>query len=369
MRHMERSDNREGQDGGSSVTAVEALRRAISPEALKLLIEAGADVNARDDIGCTAMHWVAHGWDRYFDPGAMLKVLIDAGADADARNGKGCTPLMALADSAVKNPRALEGIKCLLATGADYKAENVKGLDVSYWLWVRRFDKLWENLLRTNLCKAMCGAEKKANVDLLTVSCWGSAAEIESALSHGADVNARTKDGYTPLMFASAFNTMEAVQFLIDRGADVNAKSTQNRTALLFASMRDLPYQNDPDVVRALVEAGADVNARGDDGNTPLSEAVQAYGTDEIAVILIEAGADVETKGRYGYTALRQAMRCYNLKAAMALLAAGADPKNVFDDKREDEAKSEAKDKPKDDENSRFEACLRSYGLAALPII
>jgi ankyrin repeat protein len=59
------------------------------------------------------------------------------------------------------------------------------------------------------------------------------------------------------------------VKLLVERGADVNAKTTDGRTALIFACNMGMT-----EVVKLLVERGADVNAKTTDGHTPLSVAV-----------------------------------------------------------------------------------------------
>jgi ankyrin repeat protein len=58
------------------------------PGVVKLLLERGASVKARDNDGKTALHHAAeHGQD------AIAKILIDAGADVTARDAAGRTPL------------------------------------------------------------------------------------------------------------------------------------------------------------------------------------------------------------------------------------------------------------------------------------
>jgi ankyrin repeat protein len=62
-----------------------------------------------------------------------------------------------------------------------------------------------------------------------------NARELEIAhmlVAHGADVNARAKDGFTPLLNAE---TVELTRFLLEHGADPFAKSDQGETALDWA--------------------------------------------------------------------------------------------------------------------------------------
>ena len=106
---------------------------------------------------------------------------------------------------------------------------------------------------------------------------------IRELISVGADVNARSTDGWTPLMFAARKSTPEIVQLLLEKGADVNARGIFGRTPLMFAARKS----STPEMVQLLLEKGADVNARGPGDMTPLMFAASA----EIKQLLIDAGA------------------------------------------------------------------------------
>ena len=85
----------------------------------------------------------------------------------------------------------------------------------------------------------------------------GSYAALERLLSEGADVNARSNGGETPLMLAAALGRLDVLGLLIDRGADVNAATDAGNTALMLAAAR-----GQVDAARALIERGARVEHR-----------------------------------------------------------------------------------------------------------
>ena len=69
--------------------------------------------------------------------------------------------------------------------------------------------------------------------------CAGDTYKVKLLVSNGAGVNARSKQGRTPLLIAAASNdSYEVVKFLMDSGADVSARDSMGQTALLLATVR-----------------------------------------------------------------------------------------------------------------------------------
>jgi hypothetical protein len=91
------------------------------------------------------------------------------------------------------------------------------------------------------------------NEDLLAAARKGDAAVVKSLLDKGADVNAKSPYGSTPLFFACDRGHVEVAKLLIERGADVNVKDTfYGATALTWASMKGRV-----DMIKLLLDKGA----------------------------------------------------------------------------------------------------------------
>jgi serine/threonine-protein phosphatase 6 regulatory ankyrin repeat subunit B len=149
----------------------------------------------------------------------------------------------------------------------------------------------------------------------------GDYARVKRLIEKGADVNAQTSFGTTPLMVASAYGYTDIVKLLIEEGAYVNAQTKHGDTALMAAS--EMGYI---DIVKLLLEAGVDVNATREDyeRSTALMYASE-MGHPEVVELLIEKGVDINAKEWRGWTALMIASERGHIDVAKLLIEAGAD--------------------------------------------
>ena len=91
-------------------------------------------------------------------------------------------------------------------------------------------------------------------------------ADVDRCLEAGADLNARTGNGSTPLHYAAANNDNPAVvAALVEVGASPNVRNEGGLTPLHSAA-----FNENPAIIVALVDLGADANARAGMGLTPL---------------------------------------------------------------------------------------------------
>ena len=142
-------------------------------------------------------------------------------------------------------------------------------------------------------------------------------------LTHGANINAKSQDGETPLHDAVVkYNAIELVLFLLDHGASIDATGADDETPL-----HEAVRQSDLEMVRLLIAHGANVNAKSRDDQTPLYEAVATKNLDLVR-FLIDKGADVNAKNSWQKTPLALAAACERNEEepiALFLIAHGAD--------------------------------------------
>jgi ankyrin repeat protein len=263
-------------------------------DAVRSQLEGGADVNANQGDGMTALHWAAHK-----DNLEMARMLLAAGADVE--RGTRIGSIVPLFLAATNGSAAM--IELLLDAGADANATNELGTTV-----------------------------------LMKAAASGSLDAVTNLLDNGASLNVREKAReQTALMFAAGLDRAPVVRLLAARGADLDAISkmvpvgndlvdeegnpipapsrtgiTRRRprgegrvtgmggmTALHYASRAGLI-----DTVRALVEVGADVDRMNPvDYTTPLIVAT-INGRYDVAKYLLDHGADPNASEIEGLTAL-----------------------------------------------------------------
>lgn len=169
----------------------------------------------------------------------------------------------------------------------------------------------------------------------------------KTALETASVDTSSNNDNLTPLMVSANHSKPEMVAFLIANGADVNAKSASGMTPLMLAMNPNSEHTQG--IVTQLIEAGADINAQSEGGNTALMEAAHK-GMLRQVMTLIVAGANLDLQNKFGETALIVgSMKDGEPGVIKALLMAGAnktltdiDGKTALDVATESGAGSEA---------------------------
>ncbi|XP_068434760.1 protein TANC2 isoform X2 [Clinocottus analis] len=141
---------------------------------------------------------------------------------------------------------------------------------------------------------------------------------VELLLSHGVEVNMVDQQGRTSLMTAASEGQITTAQLLLDHGASLDQTDKEGLTPLSWACLKgQLP------VVRELVERGAATTHVDRSGRTPLDLAA-FRGDPEVVQHLVDHGASVEHVDCSGMRPLDRAVGCRNTSAVIALLKKGA---------------------------------------------
>lgn len=319
------------------------------PAAVKVLLDHGAQVNARENWGqATALMWaVAEGHNE------VVSMLIRAGADSNARTAfmprntgrglqfEGLPPEIRPAEEMIPAMHAsgeltpllfaaregqIESARLLLDAGADINAQSADGKD---------------------------------GLGLAIYN--GNFAFASYLIERGINVNQADARGFTPLFWAVDRRNMETapnfpwtvtddplplIKQLLDAGADPNhiindtpkALMREGAPRIVFAtSLMRAAFSGDPELVQLLLDYGADPFIRSSDDETALGAAAGTgfiYGFHrerplserrEVIKILVEQGLDVNWHDDYGITPLMAAANLGDVAIIQYLVDQGAD--------------------------------------------
>ena len=167
---------------------------------------------------------------------------------------------------------------------------------------------------------------------------------VEFLLNHGADINAESLLGDTPLIIAAWYakdGKYETIKTLLEHGAKVNNKNKRGRTALHQAAMH-----SSKEVINLLISYGADFNAKDERQSTPLHQAAMLSNTEAVKA-LVEHGADIFAKNYLSETeSLFPSSRKYVNKTAKEIAMTRGDKEMVqYLQTKEEEKEKEKGDK------------------------
>ena len=215
------------QNSSSGKTALHGAH--VHPQAVKLLLEHGADPNIRDHGRCTPLYWAARSGNT-----ESAAVLWKYGASVHDVDGNSTTVLM---------------VAAMYST--DYGTE------------VLRY------FLEDGNCTDILNAQDLDGGTAVHYA-YDEPQALELLLQHGADPSIEDDEGLAPLHVCASFDSRQAAVLLLEHGADLNLKDHQKKNAMHHAVVN-----GNLNFVQWLLEVGAQdqMFARDRFGRTPLDEA------------------------------------------------------------------------------------------------
>ena len=301
-------------------------------ERIRLLIIAGADVNAQGEDGWTPLTNVC----LYENIEGLRMLLAAPGIDINKPNKEGNIPLVV----AARNNN--EQIKSMLQeAGASLPVDTTPAPENGDAAAQQRLYELGITPSRYN--QALCEATDNSDNE-----------KIQLLIAAGADVNTQAEDGWTPLTNVCLYGNIEGLRLLLaapgidmyktNRGGETPyqvaiRKMNQQVIQVLREAGYDIPVDNTPapengdreaqekllemgitpshygqalcnatdnsdnEKIRLLIAAGADVNHQGLDGWTPLTNCCVTRNVEGLRLLLAAPGIDVNKVNANGDTA------------------------------------------------------------------
>lgn len=191
--------------------------------AVKNVLPRAPSVDVEDTRGFTALHWASAGG--YAD---LVRLLIEAGANVNHRARDGTTPLMLAAGNGFDDV-----VRALIAAGASTTA-------------ARGGDTVRELAQRRNHTAVLARLDQ---VDELARRLQQAVAEghdslVRQLVAQGAPADQPDAQGVTPLMTAARNGDLGIMQHLVSRGANLAARDRDGRTVIDWAGRAPLtaPY-------------------------------------------------------------------------------------------------------------------------------
>jgi len=339
-----------------------AAAQKSNPADVRALLAAGADANATAADGSTPLIYAAH-----FGDVGSVQALLGAKGNPNITNRYGVGPMH---EAALRADAGL--LKTLLDAGADVDLALPQG-ETPLMLASRTSSVDAVRLLIERGAKVNVVERWQGETPLMYAAAHDRGKVAQALIAAGADINARTplnalpdrkpavryfveipSAGLTPVMFAARSGAVSALRVLIEAKADIDAKTPEGFSPVVIA-LDNLHF----DAAKVLVEAGASADGGGLFAVVEARNRVNYVGeyqvptgaesSLEVLKLMLSHGADLTSRlpeqlldrdarftpppPKITDLALIRAARSSDVEAMRVLIEGGADP-SLRDDKR-----------------------------------
>ena len=253
---------------------------------VQLLYERGADVNAKDRKGITALHIAVQVGNK-----AVVELLLRQGANIEATEREfGRTALM-FAASYGRDSIAI----ILLQAGAIVSRTNHKGTTALSAAAVKGCAGVAKILLDSGA--DLETQDHEGNTALSVAASWDKVEVVKILLAAGAKVESRALKGYTALIVAANLGNRASMEHLLDAGSNIDAQDYDGNTAtmVVFHAVHKeacnccfcLELTVRIDLFRMLVLRGANLSLKNAQGQSTIDKAKSYQGTDRTDIISV----------------------------------------------------------------------------------
>lgn len=241
----------------------------------KYLLENEAQTNVQDSTGTTPLHEAV----RYGNL-EIAKMILDAGGNVNAKNNLGKTPILL----AVPEIKCSETYRTLLQYRADATVKDMYG------------DTALHTATMTNVPPTV----------------------LQELINGGADINARNKEGVTPLLVALENHNQEHVQFYASHGADINSQDNRGNSPLKVA------LASKDNIIETIINK-YNIDSHDSAGNTPLHVSIIENASLQKIQFILSLMDDVNQRNAEGNNALYLSILKNRQRIGELLLAKNAD--------------------------------------------
>jgi len=311
-----------------------------------ILIEAGADVSQRDEVGNSALGIaLAHGHAAFATmllqhrPDITLPVVVSPKIK-DALKGEKSED----SDCDSENESAEESEQLSIGTYSTFRAAIKQNwLGVAYLLLYRGYDYMRAmqdalseekfQLCLTLLAKVTDSAILRQSNDLQenlfhTLAKYGSKADPEITIKLGARLNLRKVDfrqedlkGCQAVHIAAGSQYPALIRFLLNLGADIHAVDAEGKSPLVHA-IEGKKVESALETLKALETANFNITFKNEDGLlvTPIIHAVMQSASKDTVLFLLNHKADITARDGQGRNLLMHAIKKNNVPLVEAIL-------------------------------------------------